>query len=164
MPGTFANFYTKVLVYTGGLAFVVHRRSLPRTVQEAEEAEKMRAQEEAKDQYFSPLSPHTPATTNWDRRASPLSPIMPAAMNWDRRATLLPSPATMSFPPEAVLYIQQHSRNSYKSTYRNSQLRTYSVPEQQPVPPTPTSRRLSKPVPLRMSYHQSHMYWILWKL
>ena len=69
MPGTFANFYTKVLVYTGGLAFVVHRRSLLHTVQEAEEAEKMRAQEEAKDQYFSPLSPHTPATTHWDRRA-----------------------------------------------------------------------------------------------
>lgn len=125
-----------VLFYSGGLAFVVHRRSPLCTVQEAEEAEKVRAQEEAKDQYFSPLSPNTPATTNWDRRTSPLSPITPAAMNWNRRATILPSPATMSFPPEAVLYIQQHSRSSYKSTYRNSQLR-YSVPEQQPVPPTP---------------------------
>lgn len=164
-----------VLIYSGGLAFVVHRRSLLRTVQEAEEAEKNRVQKEAKDQYFSPLSPNTPATVswdrrasplspmtpaamNWDRRASPLSPITPAAVNWDRRATLLPSPATMTFPPEAVLYIQQHSRNSFKPTYRNSQQRTYSVPEQQPVPPTPTSSRLSKPVPLRMSYHQSHMY------
>ncbi|KIK08739.1 hypothetical protein K443DRAFT_672258 [Laccaria amethystina LaAM-08-1] len=144
-----------VLFYSGGLAFFAHRRSLLRTIQEAEEAEKVWAQEEAKDQYFSPLSP---ATTNWDRRASPLSPIAPAAMNWDRRATLLPSPATIGFPPEAVLYIQQHSRNSFKSIYRNSQLRTYAVPELQPVPPTPTSSRLSKPVPLRMSYHQSHMY------
>lgn len=157
MPNTFANFYTKVLFYSGGLAFVVHRRSLLRTMQEAEEAEKVRAQEEAKSQYFSPLPPNTPATTKWNRRASPLSPITPAAMNWDRRATLQ-SPATMSFPPEAVLYIQQHSRNSFKSNYRSSQLRTYAVPEQQPVPPTPTSSRLSKPVPLRMSYYQSHMY------